>query len=269
MRATRGPPIDGDGDPRRACNFDPVGLCARGRADRRANRGVQPERPSTSSTSRRIWVRCPPRTATSRPPISGCSWGRAPDSTTHHRNSTPVVARHRWCRSEGRTRRTDRGCEGPGRGDGHGYPSGSRRADQAREQSHPRTLSAPSKMHRDARWITRVLGVVGRVHAFVGSVVLGHPPDADPDAGRLVPGRLSPSRSPNRCALAEARLATDRRFRVWFSVAAATFCAATNERCGRCRSGRAFWRGSRKRRHRGSQLCMPFGVAARPQRPRG
>ena len=35
------------------------------------------------------------------------------------------------------------------------------------------------------------------------------------------------------------RQTPDRRFRVRFSLAAATFCAATNERSGRCRSERA------------------------------
>src|ERR671910_2580036 len=43
-------------------------------------------------------------------------------------------------------------------------------------------------------------GVQGHMHAFVGSIVLGHSPDADRDAGRLV----------RRC---RGRTATERRFR--------------------------------------------------------
>lgn len=68
------------------------GVARGGRADERAIQYVQPERtlrPVQPRGGSGCLARRGPRH--SRPPISGCSWRRAPDPTTHHRNSTPLV----------------------------------------------------------------------------------------------------------------------------------------------------------------------------------
>jgi hypothetical protein len=68
------------------------------------------------------------------------------------------------------------------------FTGGGRRADEAWAEGHLRRLPTRGGMHANARWITRVLGVVGQAVGLRSAVVTGHLEHGPPSGSEWFPG---------------------------------------------------------------------------------
>jgi hypothetical protein len=95
---------------------------------------------------------------------------------------------------------------------------------------HARQHPLHPRVAIESNQLTRLIpGGLGRAHALRGSVVLGHPAIADPDAWRLMGRRLFRPDHRLWSARPDGRPTTDRRFRVRSPPAHGALCAAPDE----------------------------------------